>query len=156
MSGIIFGVFENRAAADAALEVVSREAGPQGINAFIHEEHLRDEDVQMTGTEALKGALKGAALVGISGAIIGGLILLPAAGLDVGWTEWVFLAVAGTIFGVTAGAVAGASESREEIRAMAKRLEQGNVLVTMEASEMPAATIVSLFAANGALEVKAA
>ncbi|NVB37157.1 hypothetical protein G6O69_04895 [Pseudenhygromyxa sp. WMMC2535] len=156
MSGIIFGVFESRRDADAAVEAVSRETGLEEINAVVHEEHLRDEDVQMTGTEALEGAIKGALLVGIAGALIGGLLMIPRADLSVGWAEWGFLALAGTIFGVTAGAVAGASESREEIRAMAEHLEAGNVLVTMDADELPAATVVEIFAANGALDVKAA
>lgn len=155
MSGIIFGVFENRAQADAAVEELTRETAGD-VNAVVHDDHFRDEDVQMSGTDALKGAIKGALLVGISGALIGGLMMIPAADLSIGWTEWLFLALAGTIFGVTAGAVAGASESREEIRAMASKLEAGNVLVTMEADDMPAATIVDLLAAKGALEVKAA
>jgi hypothetical protein len=155
MSGIIFGVFENRAQADAAVEELTRQT-EGSVNAVVHQDHFRDEDVQMSGTDALKGAVKGALLVGIAGAIIGSLMMIPAADLSIGWTEWVFLGFAGTIFGVTAGAVAGASESREEIRAMASKLEAGNVLVTMEADDTPAATIVDLLAAKGALEVKAA
>lgn len=156
MSGIIFGVFSDRERADAAVAAVEAEAGPQGINAFVHEESLRDEDVQMRGTDAMRGALMGAGMVGVLGAVVGCLLLIPAADLSIGWTEWFILMFAGSLFGITAGAVAGASEARAEIRAMARKLEQGNVLVTMEATEMPAATIVELLVANGASEAKAA
>ncbi|MFV8749806.1 hypothetical protein ACNOYE_04595 [Nannocystaceae bacterium ST9] len=156
MSGIIFGVFENRTAAQSAIEAVEREVGTE-LAAVVHEEYLRDDDVQMSGTDALKGALMGAGVVGLFGALIGGLILIPSADVSIGWTEFAFLGLAGSIMGVTAGAVAGASESREEIRKMATRLEQGKVLVTLNQNDdVPSATILELFTANGAVEVKAA
>jgi hypothetical protein len=155
MSGIIFGVFENREAAESAIEAVEREVGTE-LGAVVHEEYLRDDDVQMSGTDALKGALMGAGVVGLLGALIGGLLLIPAADVSIGWTEFVFLGMAGSVMGVTAGAVAGASESREEIRRMAERLEQGKVLVTFNQADLPSATIINLFTANGAVEVKAA
>ncbi len=155
MSGIIFGVFENREAAESAINAVEREVGAE-LGAVVHEEYLRDDDVQMSGTDALKGALMGAGVVGLFGALIGGLLLIPAADVSIGWTEFVFLGMAGSIMGVTAGAVAGASESREEIRRLAERLEQRKVLVTFNGADLPSATIINLFTANGAVEVKAA
>jgi len=154
---IIFGVFENRAAAESAIEAIERQTGSE-LAAVVHEEHLRDDDVQMSGTDALKGALMGAAVVGVLGALIGGLLLIPAADLSIGWSEFAFLGLAGSVMGVTAGAVAGASESREEIRKMAAQLEQGKVLVTLGTDDenLPQAKIFELFTANGAVEVKAA
>jgi hypothetical protein len=156
MSQMIYGVFNTRAQADSAIEAIATEAGGEGINALVHEGHLRDEDVQMGGTDALRGAVMGALVVGCMGALIGGLLLIPAANLSIGWTEWLFMAIAGTIMGVTAGAVAGASEPRKELVALAQRLEEGKVLVTMDAAEIPTATVVELFAKNGAIDVKAA
>jgi hypothetical protein len=155
MTGIIFGVFETRAAADSAIEAIEHELGGE-IAAVVHEEYLRDDDVQMSGTRALRGAVMGALVVGVLGALIGGLLLIPGANLSIGWTEFAFLGMAGSVMGVTAGAVAGASESREEIRTMASRLEQGKVLVTLDRHDVPSATILELFTANGAVEVKAA
>lgn len=156
MSGIIYGVFDTRAQAEEAIEAVEGEIGHDGLNALVHEGHMRDEDVQMGATDALKGAVTGALVVGIVAAIIGGALLVPGANLSVGWTEWLFMAIGGTIMGVTAGAVAGASEPRKELVAMAERLSEGKVLVTMANDEIPAATIVELFQTHGAVEVKAA
>jgi hypothetical protein len=156
MSQMIYGVFNTRAQADSAIDAVASETGNEGVNALVHEGHLRDEDVQMGGTDALRGAISGALVVGCIAALIGGLLLIPGANLSIGWSEFVFMAVAGTIMGVTAGAVAGASEPRAELVEIAKRLHEGKVLVTMEADEIPTATVVELFSKNGAVEVKAA
>lgn len=156
MSQMIYGVFNTRAQADSAIQAIASETGNEGVNALVHEGHLRGEDVQWGGTDALRGALLGAGVVGIVGALIGGFLLIPGANLSIGWSEFFFMGVAGTIMGVTAGAVAGASEPRAELLALAKRLHEGKVLVTMEANEIPIATVVELFAKNGAVEVKAA
>ncbi|HLT38692.1 MAG TPA: hypothetical protein VK034_20530 [Enhygromyxa sp.] len=156
MSGMIYGVFNNRTQAERAIEAVEGEVGHDGLNALVHEGHMRDEDVQMGGTDALKGAIAGALVVGCVAALIGGILLIPGANLSIGWTEFVFMAVGGTIMGVTAGAVAGASEPRKELIAMARRLDEGKVLVTMATDEIPTATIVELFQNHGAVDVKAA
>jgi hypothetical protein len=155
MSGMIYGVFNTRGQAEQAIEAIEDHVGHDGLNALVHEGHMRDEDVQMGGTDALKGAITGALVVGCTAALIGGLLLIPA-NMSIGWTEFVFMAVGGTIMGVTAGAVAGASEPRKELIAMARRLEEGKVLVTMATDEIPTATIVELFNKHGAVEAKAA
>lgn len=155
MSQVIYGVFDNRMQAEEAIEAIEHETNHEGVNALVHEGQLRDEDVQMGGTDALKGAVLGAVVVGVLASIIGGLLLVPSANLSVGWTEFFFIAIGGTIMGVTAGAVAGASEPRKELIAMAKRLEEGKVLVTMDTELAPSA-VIELFSSCGALEVRAA
>ncbi|WP_181197870.1 hypothetical protein [Enhygromyxa salina] len=153
---MIYGVFNTRTQAETAIQALETEAGLDGVNALVHEEYLRDEDVQMGGTNALRGAIFGAVVVSVVAALIGGVLLIPGADLSVGWTEYIFMTVAGTIMGVTAGAVAGASEPRKELAALAARLSEGKVLVTMDADDIPPALVVDLFAKNGAVEVKAA
>ena len=155
MSQVIYGVFDNRNQAEDAIEAIEDQTGRKGVNALVHEGHLRDEDVQMGGTDALKGAIAGALVVGIIASLIGGFLLIPNADLSVGWTEFLFIAIGGTIMGVTAGAVAGASEPRPELIAMARRLEDGKVLVTMD-TELAPSEVIDLFSAHGALEVRAA
>ena len=156
MSGMIYGVFDTRAQAERAIEAVEEQVGHDGLNALVHEGQMRDEDVQMGGTDAVKGAVKGALVVGCVAALIGGVLLIPGTNMSVGWTEFLFMAIGGTIMGVTAGAVAGASEPRKELVAMARRLEEGKVLVTMANDEIPTATIVELFEKAGAVEARAA
>ena len=156
MSGMIYGVFNTRTEAEQAIEAIEEQVGHDGLNALVHEGHMRDEDVQMGGTDALKGAIKGALVVGCVAAVIGGILLIPGSNLSVGWSEFFFMATGGTIMGVTAGAVAGASEPRKELIAMARRLEEGKVLVTMATDEIPTATIVELFKNHGAVEAQAA
>ena len=156
MSQTIYGVFDNRKQADEAIEALEAATGHHGVNAFVHEGHMRDEDVQMSATLALKGAIAGALLVGCVGALIGGLLLVPAANLSVGWVEFVFITIAGTVMGVTAGAVAGASEPTSELLAVSEVLEQGKVLVTAETDELPSATVIELMTRNGASQAKAA
>ena len=155
MSQVIYGLFDNRNAAEEAIDAIEVETGHEGVNALVHEGHLRDEDVQMGATDALKGAILGATVVGIVAAFIGGLILIPSANLSIGWSEWVFMALGGTIMGITAGAVAGASEPKKELIAMARHLDEGKVVVTM-ASDIDMATIAETFGRYGALEVRAA
>jgi len=155
MSQVIYGLFDTRNAAEDAIEAIEAQTGNEGTDALVHEGHLRDEDVQMGGTDALKGAILGATVVGIVAAFIGALILVPTANLSIGWSEWVFMALGGTIMGITAGAVAGASEPRKELIAMARRLDEGKVLVTM-ASDLDPATITEVFGQHGAVEVRAA
>lgn len=156
MSGMIYGVFDTRAQAEAAIEVIEDHVGHDSLNVLIHEGRMRDEDLQMGGTDALKGAVKGALVVGCVAALLGGLFLIPGANMSVGWTEFVFLAGGGTIMGVTAGAVAGASEPRKELVAMARRLEEGKVLVTIATDELPSAAVVELLEVHGAVEAQAA
>jgi hypothetical protein len=153
---MIYGVFDTRAQAEAAIEAIEDQVGHDSLNVLIHEGRMRDEDLQMGGTDALKGAVKGALVVGCVAALLGGLLLSPGANMSVGWTEFVFLAGGGTIMGVTAGAVAGASEPRKELVAMARRLEEGKVLVTIATDELPSDAVVEILEVNGAVEAQAA
>jgi hypothetical protein len=156
MSAMIYGIFNTRTQAESAIDAVEGASGNAGSNALIHADHLRLEDVQMGGTDALKGAIAGALLVGCIAAVLGGVLLIPGADLSIGCTEFLFMAIGGTIMGVTAGAVAGASEPRKELLAMAERLQEGKILVTMATDTIPTATIIELFTTHGAVDVKAA
>jgi hypothetical protein len=152
---MIYGLFNTREQADLAIEAVQSESH-DGIHALVHEGYLRGEDMQMGATSALRGAILGGIVVGCTAALVGGL-LVPSGVLTFGWREFFFLAIAGTTFGVTAGAVAGASEPRRKLKTLAKQLKEGKVLVTLDADDgLPTATILELFSENGAVEAMAA
>src|SRR5262245_27520942 len=98
MSQLIYGVFDTRAQADSAILAVQSQAHNDDIHALVHEGHLREDYMPMAETDALRGAMLGAVLVGTFAALIGSL-LAPSGTLSFGWSEMFFLAVAGTIFG---------------------------------------------------------
>lgn len=85
-----------------------------------------EEDVQVGGSEALQGAIKGGLVVGLVGALVATFVIWPYAGFDFGLSGFLIMALAGSVFGVVAGAVAGASESKSE---------HGKTLVTVETSD---------------------
>ena len=154
MSTIIFGIFDKCEQAESAIETIEARAEGE-VNAVIHHGRLRDEDVQMGATDLIAGATLGAVVVGVLGATLG-VLLTQAAGLSLGWVEWVFIGAAGTIMGITAGAVAGASEPQRELKAMGDRLADGQVLVTIDTADVPSTRALEMFRTAGALEVQAA
>jgi hypothetical protein len=129
MSHTVYAVFDNERQAERALEKCDSEE-PAG--AIFHEGHLREEDVQLGATQAFMGAVAGGTVVGLIGALIAWLVVWPAAGYL--FTPWVvpLMALAGSLFGVVAGAVAGASECKENVRALTPEVERGRVVVTCE------------------------
>lgn len=156
MSQMIYGVFNTRAQAESAILAVQIETRSVGVHALVHEGQLREQDVQMEATDAFHGAIVGALVVGGLAALIGA-VLIPSGTLRFGWIEFALMTVVGTTLGVIAGAVAGSSEPRRKLLALAERLREGKILVTMKSDdELPLSTIVELFNENGAVEVVAA
>jgi ABC-type nickel/cobalt efflux system permease component RcnA len=157
MSGIVYGLFDNKKHADQAVEFVQKRNEHVDINAFVHTDHLRDEDVQFSGTLAVKWAAFGGLMVGLCNALIAALILVPQAGMTLSTFEFGLLFAAGSLFGIVAGAVAGASESRREIKTMAEKLHDGAALVTVELQEgSPLRVVSQLEDQEGALQARAA
>lgn len=156
MAGIVYGLFDSKDHANSAIDYVQEKNSAVDVNAFVHENHFRDEDVQMSGTDALRWSVMGALTVGVGVALIAALILAPRAGMSLGLYEFALVFLGGTIFGVVAGSVAGASVSKEEIRKMANKIGDGRVLVTVDVEHGNPKRIAGLLAERGALEVKAA
>jgi hypothetical protein len=129
MSHIVYAVFDNEQQAERALEQCD---STEPAGAVFHEGHMREEDVQIGATQALLGAIGLGTLVGVVGALIAWLVVWPASGYM--FTPWVvpLMAVAGSLFGVVAGAVAGASECKPNVRALTPEVERGHVVVTCE------------------------
>jgi hypothetical protein len=156
MPGIVYGLFPSSAAANEAVEVVRSRSQHAELDAFVHEGPIRDEDVQISGTAAVRWAAAGALIVGSTAAVIAALVLAPRADMQLGVFEFVLVFLGGLVFGVVAGAVAGASESKREIRRMAAGAHDGRVLVTVEAGQADPRRIAGLLEEQGALEVRAA
>ncbi len=156
MAGIVYGLFENKNAADEAITYVQSKTTHSDVNAFVHEGYVRDSDVQITGTAATKWAAGGAISVSLGISLIALFVLAPRAGMELSFFEFVLVFLGGTVFGVIAGVVAGAGEAKAEIRKMANKVGDGRVLVTLEVPEGSPKRVVGLLEDSGALEVKAA
>lgn len=135
MPQIVYGTFSNRADADQALHrlraLQDREHPGEAHNTFVHEGHMREEDVQLGGTLGLAGGIIGGTFVGIVGGLVAQFLIWPMAGVDFGLAGMFLMMMAGSVFGVVAGAVAGASECKSSIRADAERLDKRGGLIVM-------------------------
>jgi hypothetical protein len=151
---VVYGVFDNRAAADAA----ARRVGVAEGSAVVHDTHVREEDVQFGGTQALRGALLGGLVVGIGGALAARFLIWPMHGWTGAWLAGLAMLLAGSMFGVIAGGVAGASECKSTIREQAGYAERrGKVIVTCELEHArDARKVMERFEAVGGEHVHAA
>ena len=136
MSTVVTALFPNAETANAALAKVgdvAREAGPP--SAMVHSGHLREEEVPLSGTDALRGATMGALLVGGVGALVGCLVVWPSMGFWFGMQAMFAMFIGGSLFGIVAGAVAGASEANHSIRSRASKVREGQSLLTCEVED---------------------
>ena len=151
---VVYAVFGDRAAADAA----ARQVGVDEGSAVVHEMHVREEDVQLGGTEALRGALLGGLVVGLGGALAAVFFIWPMHGWTGAWLAGLAMLLAGSMFGVVAGGVAGASECKTPIREEAGwAARRGKVIVTSELEHArDAKRVMETFEAVGGEHVHAA
>lgn len=157
MSKVVYGVFRDDVSAGEALDELHADARYREIDAVVHEGHVREEDVQLGGTRALSGMILGGLVVGGIGAFFASFLIWPMAGYWFGLPEALLVLLAGSIFGVVAGGVAGASECKDSIRAGARKVAAGGpVLLTAELDAEDVGDLVELLRAGGASEVRAA
>lgn len=158
MAKIVYGVFDNAAAAEAVREHVHDGQGHgDWRDAMVHEGHFREEDVQLAGTDAKVGALQGGAVVFVAGMVAIYAANALIAGLNFGLAETLLFGFASSVFGVVAGAVAGASEAKSGIREVGSHARPGEVVMTVETSrDGDAERIADLFETHGGHDIHAA
>jgi hypothetical protein len=149
-------VFDSEERADAAIH--SLRVPPSQFNAVVHGEHVREEDIQLGGTLALRGAVLGGLLVGVLGMLGAVLLIWPEHGWHNAWGAGLLMGFAGSILGVIAGAVAGASDCKPTIRDEAKFAEKRHKrMVTCELDHnSDAAETIRIFEEQGGRHVHAA
>jgi hypothetical protein len=88
-----------------------------------------DDDVPISDSQALWGAIAMGLVVGIAGALFAWTVLWPGAGVPLPAVAMIPMALLGSCFGIVAGAVVGASEAkpRTEARAPESSAPEGNV-----------------------------
>ena len=156
MGRVVYGVFDSAESAD---EAISDLTVPQGeFNAVIHEQHVREEDVQLGGTDAMRGAIAGGVIVGVFGFLAAVLLIWPSHGWHDAWAAGLLMGFAGSVFGIVAGGVAGASECKASIREGAEfAKKRGKWIVTCELDHnRDAATVIEAFREHGGEHVDAA
>lgn len=155
MTKLVYGVFENQEQADRALADAGASEAP---GAVMLQGHFRDEELQIGATQARSGALIMGLTVGAVGAFIAWAFLWPAAGVPVSAWAMVPMTLMGGLFGIVAGAVAGAAEGKECVRELAVEVEsKGRVVVTCEMErDEDAAKVQAAFERGGATRVAAA
>jgi hypothetical protein len=157
MPKVVYGVFRDDEAAGEALGRLHADARYRDIDAVVHAGYVREEDVQLGGTHALSGMIIGGLVVGLVGAFFAFFFVWPMAGYWFGLPEALLVVVAGSIFGVVAGGVAGASECKSSIREGARKVTGGGpVMLTAELDRDDVADVVELLRAGGASDVRAA
>jgi hypothetical protein len=132
MSKVVYGIFSQPADAEAMAEELNRRGGQ--IYAVAHMHGVREEEVQYPATLALRnGILTGVVVGGLAGFMIWA-VLWPMHGMMLGPSALGLLVIASSLFGLVAGAVAGASECKPQLVDAAERAEaEGRVIVTCEA-----------------------
>ncbi len=129
MSTIVFGMFTDAASAGRAAAKIEHDCDVEGI---VHTGCLRQTAVHEAGNEAVLGGIFGGLGVGLAGASIATFAVGPLAGVSLGVTGFLLMALAGSLYGVVAGAVIGSAEWRFAIRRHADRIAQGKSLVSCE------------------------
>lgn len=162
MPKIVYGTFKTETDADRLLgrlrEMQAKRKTGDVYNSILHRGHVRGEDVQLGGSLGLVGGIVGGGVVGIVGGLAAALLIWPMAGVSFGWAEPLLMMIAGSMFGVVAGAVAGASETKSTIVQDAEDCEKrGECMVICEVDsprEVP--ELIDAFVEEGGCGVKAA
>jgi hypothetical protein len=163
MSKVVTGVFESQAAARRALQrLEERGFRSNDITMMMTDAKGREGWAIDTKSKAPEGVAAGAATGGLAGALIAGLTSVGVIGtggiglLAVGPLVAALVgAGAGGAAGGLVGGLIGAGIPEHEAEFIERELEQGHVLLGVQADGDRADTVESIFEAEGALKVKA-
>ncbi len=157
----IVGMFEKSTDVDRAVNDLTRQGfGKNQIGIVARRETLKESGLDLTRTTEV-GAITGATAGGVAGLLLGlGIIAVPgigpivAAGEFLTWVGAMFLgAAAGAIGGGLVGALAGFGLPRHRAEVFAQGVQQGNILVTIQASPESAHEAANILRRDNAIEV---
>jgi hypothetical protein len=159
----IYGVFPDHRPAEQAVENLEHdpdETQHEIATIAIHTQDLRNADLPRSGNFAPRSALIGALLVGGSVGLFLTLLMTGVFSVIGGPThivgsrplDVVLLTLATALFGGIAAGLAGTAGDRATVRRLQKKLVNGRVLLTLEASNERANKIVRTLNRHGALE----
>lgn len=142
---VVYATFENRDQAHAALTEIRTLLGHDDVpdtTAHLHEGYVANRRLPRKARLSMRGALTGGLIGATLGAVAG---LFPSGAFaSVGGPTPILhahaplalsVALAAGAFGVLAGMLSGAAANRKPIEQMRERVEDGEVLMTIDADD---------------------
>src|SRR5690606_31478965 len=124
-------------------------------SAILHQKHLDESGLTTDERAGREGARDGAMVAGTTGAVIGGLAALGGGLLGVG--PLAAAAFAGGVmaaYGALLGGISGSDEPERHLRALAKDVEQGSILIAVETDDPALGEMCeTVFAEHGGRQV---
>ncbi|MFY9115479.1 MAG: hypothetical protein WAO23_09600 [Dethiobacteria bacterium] len=151
MSKVVLGLFSDRDMAEDTVMELKDEGYEKDISLVVRDEH---GEPSMEDQNLMEGTVTGGVLGGIAGLLAGaGALLIPGIGPIVAAGPFA-TTLAGLVGGGLAGGLIdyGVPEDRGEY--YAERVRQGNILITLEASDAHVDDAISILRANGAEDVE--
>jgi hypothetical protein len=132
METIAYGLFGDRSAADAAVDLLGQHGYPKEVVSVAeHVGEIEDEDVQGIGTRSRSYALIGGVIAAVVGGVLGAILFGERMGAGPVVTGAVAALAAG-ILGALVASLAGAAIPRPEVEALGREVAAGKVLVTVD------------------------
>jgi len=129
MNHVSYGLFEDVQHAQLAMDAIEASGTPRHHCGVVLQKGRLDEGVlSLSETAASQSAREGAAIVGVFGAIVGGIAAGPAGLVAIG--------TLGSLYGAIGGALAGAGSPDRRLDRLARHLTEGKVLVVVEAPSL--------------------
>jgi hypothetical protein len=166
MMQFIYGVFDDRRPADRALAqlqhvaTIDEEFEREVSTAAIHESDFDNINIPRAGHGSKRLALLGALLVGGSVGLFLTLLMNgvfariggPPTIFGSGPIDVVFVTLATAAFGAVGAAIAGSAGNRARVRSLRHEIEQGRVVLTLEAAGRRTRDVIRTLERFGAVE----
>lgn len=133
----VYALFESPEAATAAYaSVQALGCSTEHCSALLHEKHIDPSSLTTRERAGTEGAVKGAAIGGTAGVVIGGFAALGGGLLGVG--PLAAAAFGGGImaaYGAVLGRISGSDEPDKHLRGLETEVESGKVLIAVETDD---------------------
>ena len=138
MSHVLFAVFDHPESAGKALQQLQElGADKDGFSFVVHRRALGErgsEELPLSETAAASAMTKGAVLGALSGLVVGTLLTGPIGLVGAGpLAGAIFGSATGTAIGGFTGLIAGSTEPDAALDELSKGIEEGKLLVSVEA-----------------------
>jgi hypothetical protein len=131
METIAYGLFRDRATAEAAVEGLAQGESAEVLRTAIYVGEIDDAEVKGAGTRSRSYALLGGLVAAAIGGVLGAIFISELLGIRPIATGVMAALVAGAL-GALLGSLAGVAIPRPEIDALSREVAAGKILVTVD------------------------